>query len=242
MGPTPHQIIQASEESASRMIRSFTEDQLRANSLEDLVQTVVDDKVPQPITLASSAAGSLTGSCPPRRRARRLGVGLPSGPPFLTENSFKVSLYIPYAGTRSAFDHRPNHMPVNMVEGAGHRPRSHPVRRGGPEYTGVKRSSNVCSLKSRTSCSGSPRSTATLPPWSNTSAASVTRQLQGRLDVIKKRDDMAAAFSIPVTGGRAGTRAGRPGQAHRGRAQDNSETQATPANANGSWISPSTSG
>jgi hypothetical protein len=43
MGPTPHQITQASEES-SRMIRSLTEDQLRANSLEDLVQAVVGDK------------------------------------------------------------------------------------------------------------------------------------------------------------------------------------------------------
>ena len=51
MGPTPHQFTQASEESASRMIRSFTEDQLRANSLEDLVQAVVDDKVPRPIVL-----------------------------------------------------------------------------------------------------------------------------------------------------------------------------------------------
>jgi hypothetical protein len=37
MGPTPHQFTQAPEESASRMIRSFTEDQLRANSLEDLI-------------------------------------------------------------------------------------------------------------------------------------------------------------------------------------------------------------
>jgi hypothetical protein len=51
MGPTPHQFTQASEESASRMIRSFTEDQLRASSLEGLVQAVVGDKVPLSIVL-----------------------------------------------------------------------------------------------------------------------------------------------------------------------------------------------
>ena len=51
MGPTPHQFAQASEESASRIIKSFTEAQLRANSLEDLVQAVIDDKVPEPIAL-----------------------------------------------------------------------------------------------------------------------------------------------------------------------------------------------
>ena len=51
MGPTPHQFAQASEESGTRMVWSFTEDQLLANSLEDLVQAVVDDKVPEPIVL-----------------------------------------------------------------------------------------------------------------------------------------------------------------------------------------------
>jgi hypothetical protein len=54
-GSTPHQITQASEESASLMIRKFTEGELRANSLEDLVQAVFDDKVPSRSSWTSSA-------------------------------------------------------------------------------------------------------------------------------------------------------------------------------------------
>ena len=119
MGPTPHQFTQASEESATRMVRSFTEDQLRR------------EQSGRPRAGRRRRQGSPADR--PRRRASPDRQPGPAGqrsetgdgwaaayraaPSFPDREVIQGLLYVPYSGTRSAFDQRPNRMPVNMVEG-----------------------------------------------------------------------------------------------------------------------------
>ena len=198
MGPTPHQFAQASEESATRMVRSFSEDQLIANSLEDLVQAVVDDKVPQPVVLHVE---SRRIDNPILQPASETGDGwaaaYPPAPSFRDREFIQGLLFVPYTGARSAFDSRPNRMPVNLVEGS---------------VTGQEVILSVVVEPSTPAAVVEQRLLAQeqhLVEWvtevnryiaalERHIRSTVTRQLQGRLDVIKRRDDMAAAFSISV--------------------------------------------
>jgi hypothetical protein len=198
MGPTPHQVTRASEESALRMIRSFTEDQLRANSLEDLVQAVIDDKVAQPIVLDVGNHRISNGIVPSGPGSDEVWASIyrPASP-FPDREAIEGSLYIPYTGTRQAFDLRPNRMPVNLVEGSV---------TGGDVILSVvvdpdtpPRDVEERLLTQERHLMGwvteVNRDIAALEQYIRGVA---TRQLRGRLDVIKKRGDMAAAFSIPV--------------------------------------------
>jgi hypothetical protein len=219
MGPTPHQFTQASEESATRMIRSFTEDQLRANSCEDLVQAVVDDKVPRAIVLDVEHHQIANGIVPsaPQGDEGWASVYRPASP-FPDRAVIAGSLYVPYTGTRQAFDTQPNRMPVNLVEGSV---TSQEVIMSvvvdpdtSPQVVEQRLLAQEQDLVQWvTEVNGD---IAALEHYIRDLA---TRQIQGRLDVIKKRNDMAAAFSIPVREVERGTRAQRPGQAHRGSAQ-----------------------
>ena len=198
MGPTPHQSTQASEESASRMIRSLTEDQLRANSLEDLVQAVVDDKVPQPIILDVERRRIANGivSSAPQSDEGWASVYRPVSP-FPDRELMWVSLYISYTGSRQAFDHRPNRMPVNMVEGSVTDrevtlsvvvdPNTPPQE---VEQRLLTKEQDLLQWVAEVNCD--------IEALEQYIRGVATRQLRGRLDVIKKRDDMTAAFTIPV--------------------------------------------
>jgi hypothetical protein len=198
MGPTPHQFAQASEESATRMMRSFTEDQLLANRLEDLVQTVVDDKVPRPIALGVEHRRIAN---PVLRPSSETGDGWAAAyraaPSYPDRELIQGLLYVPYSGTRSAFDQRPNHMPVNMVEGLV-------TDREVILSVVVEPSTPAAVVEQRLLAQEQHlvewvnevnRGIASLEQYIR---SVVTCRLQGRLNVIKKRDDMAAAFSIPV--------------------------------------------
>jgi hypothetical protein len=198
MGPTPHQFTQASEESASRMIRSFTEDQLRANSLEDLVQAVIDEKVPRPIVLDVERHRIDNGILPP---ASETGDGWAAvyrpAPSFPARELIQGLLFIPYTGTRSAFDLRPNRMPVNLVEGSVTNREvilSVVVEPDTPSHV-VEQRLLVQEQHLVEWVTEVDRDIAALEQYIRSVAS---RQLRGRLDVIKKRDDMAAAFSTPV--------------------------------------------
>ena len=198
MGPTPHQFAQVSEESATRLVRSFTEDQLLANSLEDLVQAVVDDKVPQPIVLHVENHQIKN---PILRPSSETGDGWAAAyrtaPSFPDRELIRGRLYVPYTGTRSAFDHRPNRMPVNMVEGV--------VTGGEVVLSVVVEPSTPAAVVEQRLLAQEQH----LVEWvkevnreivalDQSIRSKVTRLLQARLDVIKKRDDMAAAFTIQV--------------------------------------------
>jgi hypothetical protein len=198
MGPTPDQFAQASEESASRMIKNFTEAQLHANSLEDLVQAVIDDKVPAPIVLDVENHRIGNGLVPP---ASDSGDGWAAAyrpaPSFPDRQLVQGVLYVPYSGNRQAFDNRPNRTPVNMVEGlvTDHEVVLSVVVDPATPATVVEQRLLAQEQYLAEWVKEVNRDVATLEQRIR---SVTTRQLQGRLDVIKKRDDMAAAFSIPV--------------------------------------------
>ena len=179
MGPTPHQIIQASEESASRMIRSVAEDQLHANSLEDLVQAVVDDKVPQPIILDVERHRIANGIMFfLRGRAMRVGPRSIARPQPFSDREV-IEGFAVHPLHRQPPGVRPPAEPHagECRRGFCHEPRSHPVRGGGPEYAASRGRTTSAHSRAGPLCSGSPKSTVTSKPWSNTSAAQATRQL-----------------------------------------------------------------
>ena len=198
MGPTPHQFAQASEESATRMVRSFTKDQLLANTLDDLVRTVVADKVPRPIVLRVENHQIKN---PILRPSSETGDGWAAV--YRTAQSFPEReliqglLYVPYTGARSAFDHRPNRMPVNTVEGlvtAHEVILSVVVEPSAPAAVVEQR----LLAQERHLAEWVEEVNRDLVALEQSIRSTVTRLLQARLDVIKQRDDMAAAFSIQV--------------------------------------------
>ena len=198
MGPTPHQVTKASDESASRMIRKFAEGELRVNSLEDLVQAVVDDKVPQAIVLNIERHRIDNEIVSPGRRSDEgWALVYQTTSPFPDREVIEGSLYIPYTGTRDAFDFRPNRMPVNLIEGSVTN-REVIVSvivdpNTSPEVVEKRLLAQEKDLLQWVDAVN--RDIAELEHYIR---AVATRQVQNRLDVIKKCDDMAAAFSIPV--------------------------------------------
>jgi hypothetical protein len=198
MGPTPHQFAQAAEESASRMIGKFTEAQLLANNLEDLVQAVVDDKVPKQIVLDVENHRISNGLLP---SASDTGDGWAAAyrpaQSFPDRQLIQGSLYVPYSGNRQAFDNRPSRTPVNMVEGL--------VTDREVVLSVVVDPATAAAVVERRLLVQEEHLAEWVKEVNRDIAALeqsvrgvVTRQLRGRLDAIKKRDDMAAAFSIPV--------------------------------------------
>ena len=197
-GPTPHQFAQAAEESASRMIRKFTEPQLLANSREDLVQAVIDDKVPAQIVLDLKSHRISNRLLPP---ASDTGDGWAAAyrpaPSFPDRQLIQGLLYVPYRGNRQAFDNRPNRAPVNLVEGLV-------TDREVVLSVVVDPATSAAVVEQRLLAQEQDLSewvkevNRDIVALEQHIRGVVTRQLQGRLDVIKHRDDMARAFSIPV--------------------------------------------
>lgn len=101
------------EEAAKRVVAAFTEVELLANSLEELTQAVVADKVPQPIMLdvQNHWIGNEVVQLPERRGATigtmyRPDIALPA------REALKTSLHIPCSGTMQALTYRPSRMPT----------------------------------------------------------------------------------------------------------------------------------
>jgi hypothetical protein len=112
LGPTMDEVTRLCEEAAVRVVNSFREAELLTGSLEQLLQTIIADKVPQLIQLntadhtmanevaSNSMRGGLSRDGIYIQRAKQSGTDV-----------IKVSLYIPYKGAQKAFTYRPSFMP-----------------------------------------------------------------------------------------------------------------------------------
>lgn len=112
LGPTMDEVARLCEEAAIRAVMAFTEAELLTNSLEQLVQAVIADKVPQPIQLntANHTMTSEVVSNPVRGGLSHDGIYIRSAKQPGTE-AIKIYLYVPYKGVQQAFTYRPSFMP-----------------------------------------------------------------------------------------------------------------------------------
>jgi hypothetical protein len=100
------QVTRQCEGAAEKMVAQFSETQLRANSLDELIQAVASDKAPQTITL-DTEQHEIDTEVVPTPRGPILGV-----PPWGGQHpaeTIKVTLHIPWSGNRQAFTFRPHH-------------------------------------------------------------------------------------------------------------------------------------
>lgn len=197
-GPTHRQFVQVAEESARRMIMNLTEDELRANSLEDLAQAVVADKVPKPLTLdiEHHEIGSEIVSSTSHRVDGYADIYQPADP-FPEREVIQGSLHIRYTGTRQAFDFRPNRTLASVVEAA--------ISNGEVVLTVIVNPNTSSAeieqrllLQEQHLAAWVMEVNRDIALLERDIRALATRQVQERLAVIRKRDDMRAAFTITV--------------------------------------------
>lgn len=190
------EVVRQCEGAAEKMVAQFTEPQLLANSLEELVDAVVTEKVPRAIAL-DAGHHRIGTQVVPTPRGQIFGVPHPQRGGQDPAESVKVSLHIPWSGTRQAFTFRPHHsLQIN------------------PEGTVTERDV----ILSVVVYPGTPGDIAqkyvldqehNLLQWVdrvNGDIAQLEHQIRGmvrsriaeRRDILRQRDAMATAFTIPI--------------------------------------------
>jgi len=112
IGPTAAEVARSCEEAANRAVAAFTEAELLGNGLDQLAEAVIADKVARPITLdvQNHSIGTEVVVLPERRGLTVGNIYMPSAAR-LAREALKASLYVPYTGTQQAFTYRPLRMP-----------------------------------------------------------------------------------------------------------------------------------
>lgn len=100
------EVTRLCEESAKKMVTQFTVAQLRANTLDELIEAVVAEIVPRTIALDTDRH-EIDSEVVPTPRTHILGVPQRGGQDPV--ESIRVSLHIPWSGNRQAFTFRPHH-------------------------------------------------------------------------------------------------------------------------------------
>jgi|SRR5450755_320401 hypothetical protein len=100
IGPTVVEVARSCEEAANRAVAAFTEAELLANSLDQLVEAVIAAKVAHPIILKTQdhSIGTEVVAFPERRGLTVGSIYMPNAV-LPAREALKASLYIPYTGT-----------------------------------------------------------------------------------------------------------------------------------------------
>ena len=116
IGPNAAEVAQACGEAATQAVQGFTEVDLLANSLDQLVEAVLADKVAQPIMLKTRdhSIDSEIVTLPERHGLTVGNVYMPGGA-LPAREALKATLYVPYTGTQQVFTYRPSRMPLTTL-------------------------------------------------------------------------------------------------------------------------------
>jgi hypothetical protein len=110
-----HEVQQACSEAAVRAVEQLSQEHLTSFSVEELVGEILADKVPPLIQLHVANHGFSTNVVQFRGPRRLSGMYLDGGGPSATEY-LEVRLHIPYTGTQQSFSYRPSTMPGQTPE------------------------------------------------------------------------------------------------------------------------------
>ena len=113
-GPSTATIRSKAIRGASPHIRRFTDDQLSGNSPDALAQYVADQVMGQPVNLDTDGH-RIDPKIVPLPEPDDCAAGIPAEPdgagPMM--DVVRLSLHIPYSGTRNVFKTQPSHRPVH---------------------------------------------------------------------------------------------------------------------------------
>lgn len=193
------EVARVSEEAATRAVAAFTEAELLANSLDELEKAVIADKVARPIMLETQgrSISNEVVALPERRGATISNIYMPSAI-LPARETLKASLYIPYTGTRQVFTYRPSSVPSATPPEAtvtGREVVLSLIADSGAAVQVVE--AQLLALEEN------------LRQWVagvNADIVTLERQVRGlvgdllarRFGLLRQRDAMAAAFTIPV--------------------------------------------
>jgi len=199
IGPNVTEVARSCEEAATRAVAAFTEAQLLANSMDQLVEAVIADKVAQPIALKTQnhSIGTEIVTLPERRGLTVGNIYTPSAARPAHE-ALKASLYIPYTGTRQAFTYRPSCMPPTTPPEATLAGRDvvlAVITDPGAAVEVVEKQLLGLEENLQQWVAGVNADIATLE---HQIRALVRDLLIRRLGMLRQRDTMATAFTIPV--------------------------------------------
>lgn len=199
IGPTAAEVARSCEEAANRAVAAFTEAKLLANGLDQLAESVIADKVAHPITLKTQnhSIGSEVVALPERRGLTVGNVYMPSAARPARE-ALKASLYIPYTGTQQAFTYRPLRMPMTTPPEA--------TLTGQDVVLSIITDPGAAVEVVEKQLLGLEENLQQWVDGVNVDISTLERQIRAlvrdllarRIGVLRQRDAMAAAFTIPV--------------------------------------------
>jgi hypothetical protein len=199
IGPIAAEVTRSCEEAAHRAVAAPTEAELLANSLDQLEEAVIAEKVARPITLKTQDHSISTEVVAlPERRGLTVGTIYLPHAALPAREALNASLYIPYTGTRQAFAYRPSRMPPTTPPKATLT--SHEVVLS--VITDPSTAVQVVEKQLRDVEGNLQQWVAAV----NADLAILDRQIRAlvrnllarRLGVLRQRESMAAAFTIPV--------------------------------------------
>jgi hypothetical protein len=199
IGSTTAEVARSCEEAANRAVATFTEAELLANSLDQLAEAVIADKVAHPITLMTQnrSIGTEVVALPERRGLTVGNIYMPNAA-IPAREALKASLYIPYTGTQQAFAYRPSRMPPTTPPEAtltGRHVVLSIITDPGTAVEVVEKQLLVLEENLQQWVTEVNADIATLDRQIR---ALVRDMLASRIGMLQQRDAMAAAFTIPV--------------------------------------------
>jgi hypothetical protein len=193
------EVSQQYEEAARRMATAFTEGQLLANDLDHLVDAVVADKVPRPLVLDMEhhTRTSEIVTNPASKGLHFEGVYMPSATRPASE-AIKVSLFIPYTGTRQALTFRPSRAPQSNPPTARVDDREVVISvTASPDLDGEAVEKQLLDLE-RNFDQWVREVNADIAMVERQTRALVSGLLASRTQVLRQRDEMVRGFTIPI--------------------------------------------
>ena len=198
-GPNVAEVARTCEEAATRAVGAFTEAELLANSQDQLVEAVIADKVAQPVALETQdhSIGTEVVALPERPGLTVGNIYMPSAAR-PTREALKASLYIPYTGTRQVFTYRPSRMPPTTPPEA--------TLAGRDVVLSVITDPGAAVEVVEKQLLGLEENLQQWVAGVNADIVTLERQIRAlvrdlltrRLGVLRQRDTMATAFTIPV--------------------------------------------
>jgi hypothetical protein len=193
VGPRIDAIRSQAIDGVSPAVARFTEGQLRGNSLDDLARYVVDDIMGQPLELDPGNHSYEHQIVP----LANLDVPAPNGARSVID-VIRLSLHIPYTGTRTVFKTQPSRVPGTPNPEATLTDDEVIITiAAGPEEDGLAAEGRLLLLEQN------------LQQWVNAvndDVAALKRELgphartliSKRLSVLQQRDNIVAALTIPL--------------------------------------------
>ena len=198
-GPSIATIRSKAIRGASPQVRQFTDDQLSGNSPDVLAQYVADQVMGQPVDLDTDGH-RIDPKIVPLPEPDDSAAGIPSTPdgPQPAMDVIQLSLHIPYSGTANVFRTRPSHAPSTPVPEATLTDREVIITVTGKPGEGGQEAEGRLLLLERHLQQWAEAVNSDVISLKSEVKARARELVDQRISVLRHRDDMVAALTIPL--------------------------------------------